>query len=193
MNRSVRARVAGLTVIAVALQLASCGDDDRSGGADAASRRDAALPTDAGEMDGAQIDAGAIDAAAMDAAAFDVGAADAGSDSSNGDGASAPDADVPDGAGGDGGLLPTDAGGGSTVGNLCVLPTHCTGPGEVCCVLEAPSVCQLDGDCMGDVGGIPCDHSPECTGGNVCCSTPGAGQFCTTRRACSGFAGEEIP
>jgi hypothetical protein len=97
-------------------------------------------------------------------------------------------------AGTDGGAPATDAGGGgSTVGMLCANDDNCTGAGEVCCLVELPTACQLLVDCPEMTSGIPCTARDDCpNGGNVCCRV-GEDQFCTRPSTCEGFGGDEIP
>ncbi len=89
---------------------------------------------------------------------------------------------------------PADTGsGGSTVGMLCANDDNCTGAGEVCCLSELPTACQLATDCEGMSPGIPCESRDDCPNeGNICCRVA-TDQFCTRPETCEGFGGEQVP
>jgi hypothetical protein len=118
----------------------------------------------------------ASDAGRRDAGSFDAGAPRD---------AALPDAGAPPGdAGRDAGL--------SVIGMICANDDNCTGAGQVCCLAEVPSSCQLATECDGDPSGIPCTRSADCPSSRVCCRFP-TETFCTPRRACADLGGEQLP
>lgn len=117
------------------------------------------------------------DAGRRDAGSFDAGAPRDGALADTGSG-------VRD-AGRDGGST-------SVIGMLCANDDNCTGSGQVCCLAEVPSTCQLATECDGDPSGIPCTRSDDCPSSRVCCRFP-TETFCTPRRACADLGGEQLP